>query len=71
MVNDFIHGKWKFPGQALNLSHSCGDAGSFNPLIPSWIEAEPPEGPKSAAVGFLITAAQQEFLSGLSLRMFV
>ena len=25
-------GIWKFPGQALNLSYSCGNAGSFNPL---------------------------------------
>ena len=26
------HGIWKFLGQGLNLSHSCSNAGSFNPL---------------------------------------
>ena len=29
------HGTWKFLGQGLNMSHTCGNARSFNPLCPA------------------------------------
>ena len=35
VFNGCASGIWKFLGQGLNLSHSCGSAGSFNPL-PAW-----------------------------------
>jgi len=35
---------WKFPGQG--LSHSCGDARSFNPLFWARIEPAPPQQPE-------------------------
>ena len=44
-------GIWKLPGQGLNLSHSCGNNRSFNPLCPArdqtWAYVE------ATAVGFL------------------
>ena len=47
-----IHGIWKFPGQELNSSHSCGNTGSFNPLC--WPGKEPtPLQQPGAEVAFL------------------
>ena len=64
------HGIWKSPGQELNLSHSydlhhsCGNAGSFNPLYWAGDRTQASVATQGAAVRFLIHYATAGTLSG-------
>ena len=48
-----FNGTWTFPGQGLNPSQSCGNAGCFNPL--RWAGDRTPT--RAAAVGFFTHCA--------------
>ena len=49
------HGIWKFPGYGLNLSYSCSNTGSFNPLHQPEIKPMPLQ--QSDSVRFLAHCA--------------
>ena len=53
LFNGLTRGLWKFPGQGLNLSHSCSNVKSFNALLQGgdWTHAS--AATRGAAVGFL------------------
>ena len=56
-------GVWKFPGQGLNVSHSCSNARSFNPLHQAGIEAMPLQWSKPPWSNSSPTVSQRELQS--------
>ena len=67
LFNGHTHDIWKFPGQGLNLSHSCDlpcsclSNGSFNPLHGTRIKSTRPQGPELLHSDFIhcVTAGTQ------------
>ena len=57
-------GIWKFLGQELSLSRSCGNTGSFNPLCRAGDQTHPSVVTRATTVGSL---THQELLQQLTL----